>query len=340
MQTSEKNYASSSQYLITGDDFGADLFYGENEYIDEYLDDHFYDDQYSIIQAHLDSLDIPPGVEVSVPWFTGQLENKMKPAVASTSNDSSSPIGLDNLAFPPHSDSSSSIWPAESTFQGNSSLGAKLKAIGKPKKWEPSSSWLLEDPANVRKWPSESWHSKTKSNLPVAYSMSGGGSLNRFSNHVSGIMKYPSSGTLTVPDSHSLKKLNVQPGAVTHKHLCNSPWTGLASQIQKKLSDVQRGALSHNPSWLVSDIPDDMAFGPWDVDLIQDQDIATAPGNSSGSFSSEGKYGDPSEFLKNFDLFKRFDTVQDSTDHYYSKNGSSVKQVSFSFRNILSTAFS
>ncbi|CDP05916.1 unnamed protein product [Coffea canephora] len=315
VQSPEKNYVSGSHYLINGEDFDADFFYGENEYVDMSQDDPLYDDQYAIIQAHLDSWDIPPGVEVSVPWFTGHEENKLKPAVASTSNHSSSPIDVDGVVFPPNSNSSSSIWPMEFEQSSDKSIigenlisGDKVKGSGQPKKWEPSSSWLLKDPAHdyltssssmdmhdsrhhlAESWRhhlAESWRSKTKRNRQLGYNMLEGGSHNQFSHHISSFTKHPVSG----------------------------PLTGLASRFVD-----QSGPLPV--------FPDDMAFGPWDMDPIVGQKSATASGNSSGLLSGKAKYGDPGEFLKNFDLFKKFDTVQDFTDHYYSKNGFSVRQPS------------
>ncbi|KAL3503216.1 hypothetical protein ACH5RR_037665 [Cinchona calisaya] len=383
MQSSEKNYISGSQYLINEDDFGIDFCYGENHYADMYHDDQLYDDQYDIIQAHFDSLDIPPGVEVSVPWFTGHQENKMKSAIANSSYHSSSPIDLDGVGFPPHSDSSSSIWPMEfeQSSSNKSTLGA-LKVNGQPKKWGPSSSWLFEDPAHVRKMSAvarssinlssktpkgslnfspnmeplnshnhsaNSWRSTTKRNPQVAYSVSGSDSLNRFSN----TMKHPDIGPLNGIASRSqTKPHDVQHGPVTRKHLGNGASTGLASSIQKKLNDAQPAGLSHKTFWDMPKntvqhsftgppypssgfvnqtgpqtfFPYNMAFDPWVMDPFSQKSAAT-PESSSG-FSGKEKYGDPSEFFKNFDLFKRFDTVQDSTDHYYFKNGSSVKQPS------------
>lgn len=389
VQSSEKNYASGPHYLINGEDFDADFFYGENEYVDMSQDDPVYDDQYAIIQAHLDSLDIPPGVEVSVPWFTGHEENKLKPAVASTSSPSSSPIDLDVVAFPPHSNLSSSTWPMEFEQSSDKSIsgenlisGDKVKGSGQPKKWEPSSSWLFKDPTHVwkrstaarssfslpSKFPkdyltssskmemhdsrrhfAESWRSKTKRNRQIGYSMPDSGSLNQLGNHVSSFAKHPG-----IASRSRTKPSEVQSGAVSHKIPGSGASTNPSPHIQKMLNDVPPGVGSHKYAWKgmpnttighsfvnasypsgfvdqsgpLPVFPDDIAFGPWDMDPIVGQNSATAPGNSSGSLSGKAKYADPGEFLKNFNLFKKFDTVQDFTDHYYSKNGSSLRQPS------------
>lgn len=356
LHSSEKNNASGSHYFVNEDDFGADLFLGENEYMDMFHDDHLYNDHYAIVQAHFDSLDIPPGVEVSVPWFMDHEENKMKSAVASTSTHSTSPIELDAVGFPPCSDSSSSTKPLEFeqlndklTLGGGSSLGAKLKAMRYPRKCETSSSWIYEDLAQVRKrsvaasttinmpsefltdfmdFPSkmelpkhrcpsaESWRSKTKRNL-------------RFTDHVSSPTKPLDKGASTELDSSVGTKLHgiVQPGAVGRKLVLQD------IPRKTKLHSYPSAAYASgfvDPSGPLFFFTDDMTSGPWDKDPLKGQKSATAPGNSSESFCGKGKYGEPNDFLKNFDKFKRFDTVQDYADHHFHGHGSSMKQVSFS----------
>lgn len=73
-----------------------------------------------------------------------------------------------------------------------------------------------------------------------------------------------------------------------------------------------------------------VAHDPWFNDLGQNQKSVTDVGNTAGppvSSSSMEKYGDEEEILKKFQLFKKFDTVEDHSDHHYLRNGSSVKQV-------------
>ncbi|KAL3508670.1 hypothetical protein ACH5RR_028071 [Cinchona calisaya] len=348
LHASEKNNASGSHYLINGDGFDADLFYGENEYMDMFHDDHLYDDQYAILQTHLDSLDIPPGVEFSVPWFTAPQGNKMKLSVASTST----PVDLN--AVPPHSDSSSSTCPWEfqqsndKSASGGSGLEAKLKTVSYPTKWETSSSWLLEDPAQVgkrstdsrspTKFPSEprkdSLNVSTKTELLKARSHSAEswrGKARRnpwFSDHFSSPPKPLDKGVSTDVVSNLQTKMHdiIKPGAVSHKFM----WQDFATNATVYPSAPYTSGFV-DPFWHAPFLPDDMAFNPWDKDPLKGKKSATALENSSGSFCDKGKkYGDPDEFLKNFDIFKRFDTVEDSSDHHYYGYGygSSLKQPS------------
>ncbi|KAL6576600.1 hypothetical protein OROMI_010876 [Orobanche minor] len=78
----EKSHGlKGSDFFINVDDYGTDSsYFGENEMLFDdsaLMDlscDNYLDDQYAILQSHLDGLDVPPGVEVPVPWFINNQE--------------------------------------------------------------------------------------------------------------------------------------------------------------------------------------------------------------------------------------------------------------------------
>lgn len=67
---------------------GFDLPYDDDYYIDICDDDFMDDDEYAMLQAHFDKVDIPPGVEAPIPWLPVSPQNKKKPS--SSGNSSSS----------------------------------------------------------------------------------------------------------------------------------------------------------------------------------------------------------------------------------------------------------
>ena len=71
---------------------GCDLAY-DDEFFDNYYHNDFMDvDEYAMLQTHFDNVDIPAGVEASIPWFADFSKSKKK---TSHGNISSSVDGND-----------------------------------------------------------------------------------------------------------------------------------------------------------------------------------------------------------------------------------------------------
>ncbi|GAB4849515.1 ubiquitin-conjugating enzyme [Ancistrocladus abbreviatus] len=65
--------------------------FGSNFPITEDLDqDEWYEDEYALLQAHFDSIDIPTGVEAAIPWWPLSVESKEQADSATSSLYSSS----------------------------------------------------------------------------------------------------------------------------------------------------------------------------------------------------------------------------------------------------------
>ncbi|CAI9088658.1 OLC1v1023054C1 [Oldenlandia corymbosa var. corymbosa] len=313
--------ASGPDYIFDDDDFKADLFYGENEAhyeengFDMIHDDYFYDEQYAILQSHLDSLDIPPGVEVPVPWFSDHQENKMKSTATTAPSLSTTPMEVDQ--------------PWDGSISVNSShVGEKSKEIGHSMKWESSSSRLFDRFVSVKKAAASSSgnigekflnpsskaelhkslnHFTQTSASKVPYGVSESGSLSNYRDFAYRAKKrFSNDGPLHVYSHKQAKPNLVETGGAND----SVKWPDIKS---KKIPSFLSSG--YKPGFLSS--PDFVHVYPFST--------AAAPESSSASFYSKEKYGAPDEFLKKFETFKRFDMVEDFSDHHFSKNNSSTK---------------
>ncbi|CAK8578322.1 unnamed protein product [Lathyrus sativus] len=71
------------------------------DYISDYFDDEdIYEDDYSLMQDQFDNVDIPPGVEASVPWLKDIPSSECKPAVVHAHSESSSKEKVDESTDP------------------------------------------------------------------------------------------------------------------------------------------------------------------------------------------------------------------------------------------------
>lgn len=70
----------------SGDGHNAERSRDDDDYSDLFSDDYMDVHQYALIQTHFDNVDIPPGIEVPIPWLAEYDIGSKK-----TSNDSLSP---------------------------------------------------------------------------------------------------------------------------------------------------------------------------------------------------------------------------------------------------------
>ncbi|KAG2681855.1 hypothetical protein I3760_11G163400 [Carya illinoinensis] len=130
---SPENFSPMSHNLINLDGHSSDLSYDDNN--DVYFDDFTDVDEYAIVQAHFDNMDIPPGIEAPIPWL---------PVTGNISHHSGPLIHLDSVST--HGmDSSLSSWSAnpahvnvKTTLVGSS---VHTDASNYPPGVEPSAPW-------------------------------------------------------------------------------------------------------------------------------------------------------------------------------------------------------
>lgn len=87
-----KSFPSGSSDLINGNGFNSDLYCHDDDALDDDCDDDdddvsgydynysLYDDDYLKLQAQFDNVDLPPGVEASVPWLKDPTPSEEMPA--------------------------------------------------------------------------------------------------------------------------------------------------------------------------------------------------------------------------------------------------------------------
>lgn len=299
----------------TVEDFNSNLFHGEDEWIDKYYDDIIYDD-YALLESHFDHMDIPPGVEAPFPWLPSCPQNNVK-VPNSTSTSSSSQIELNgaNISHELHSSDSSlldlttSLSSKIGTQAGSQNLKGKLSS-----KWLETGVGLKRSTtsssiAYLTSQPSGSSLPHNPGNEPL---ISLGKSKRRSrASHVysSPRNQFPSGATLpSTVNNHS--------GYPTLSMPSNAPGVGTYTPVWQ---DLPLNILE--PSMGPSVFMNESAFAP----LAQD-----CANNQNGATSARVEQRNADEILQNLDLFKKFDTVEDYSDHHYSKHGSSAKQVSTS----------
>ncbi|KAI3457461.1 hypothetical protein Pfo_014124 [Paulownia fortunei] len=303
----------------TVDDFNSNLFYGEDEWIDTYYEDIIYDD-YAVLESHFDHMDIPPGVEAPFPWLPICPQNDTNVPITSTSTSSSLQLESNGANLAPDLSASHSSLPLKSIQVRDltTSLHSKIdtQAASQHVKEKLASMWL-ETGLGLEK-------STTSSSTAYLSSQSSGGSLPHKSgkepllslgkskrrsraSHVysSPHNQCPSGATLpsTVNNHHSYPTLSMPtnaPGVATYMPV----WQDLPLNILES---------SAGPPVFMNE----SAFAPWAQDSANNQNGATPPRVEQRNVD---------EILQNFDLFKKFDTVEDCSDHHYSKHGSSAKQ--------------
>ncbi|KAA8526833.1 hypothetical protein F0562_008938 [Nyssa sinensis] len=366
VQSCKRSCVPGSHYSIKLDSFSLDLSYGSNEYMDMYYDDLTNDDKCATLQAHFDNIDIPPGVEVPIPWLSDPAQSKE--AATGSSTCSSLRIQSDAVGFPPGTDWSSS-WclpePAQlrkqSSLTSSSSLQTQMDAVSHSHGEELSLSWSLPEPAQSKKRLAASTSStysslkteKSTVNLlpgveplkPQCFLESSSnkkkpglpGSATCYSScQQLGTMKFSPGSELCSEDSYfpnHLKK-QVGNGSITYPSFLSMDTTNRPPGVDASKSRCQDSLLSPDYSKFppLSDavhiFPEEESYVLWDQDPAKSKTNASAAGSSTIPIESASSRGNENDILEKFHLFKQFDTVQDHSDHHYSRCGSSMKQPS------------
>ncbi|PSS16184.1 Ubiquitin-conjugating enzyme like [Actinidia chinensis var. chinensis] len=364
-QSSKKSSAPEPNNSSNLEGFSNDFSYCDDEYMDTYHDNLTYDDEYAFLQAHFDSIDIPPGVEAPIPWFPGPSHNIKNSASIYSSNyscfpnqldisgtDSSHPFGLPELEQS----------GPKSPFVSNSSLKTHMDTRCHPQQVLVPSSWSFAESAENNNKSSTSTSStylnspseKGDMKHPAPYK-SGcitGFSLNNEKPAVSGsTTSYTSHSqldTMQLPLGMDLpskgyylrsrRKKLVGNGNITYPKFSTMDTTNLPPGVVAHSGWMRSSVFVDNPYFMsdgihnaVNLISEKEPYNPWVHDPANSDKSSTAAGSSavpSGSLSITEKHGNEDDILKKFQLFKQFDVVQDHSDHHYSGKGSSLKQPS------------
>ncbi|XP_011098318.1 probable ubiquitin-conjugating enzyme E2 26 [Sesamum indicum] len=318
------NGAAGLHDSINGDDLSSNIFYGEDEWIDTYYDDILYDD-YATLESHFDHMDIPPGVEAPFPWLPSCPGNDSKAPATGTSTNLRLQLQSDGVNLSPglnSSQSSCALTPDEMkdlTTTWSNSMAAIQKKIGNQ-------------------------HMKGK--LPSNWFEPGLDQTKLATNNTSNLSPQPSRGSMCKAGKELLHSFGKSRRKPRSSHAVSSSQnnqfppptylgtvSGGGSYPTLKMPTTAPGG--YMPVW--QDLPLNMlepALGPtgfvhgstfssWGQDPANNQDGASSVATS---LPTKVEQRNVDEILQHFDLFKKFDTVEDYSDHHYSKNGSSAKQ--------------
>ncbi|GFP78608.1 probable ubiquitin-conjugating enzyme e2 26 [Phtheirospermum japonicum] len=283
------------------DDASSDLNYEEDD--DTYYDDILYEEEPPTLESHFDHMDIPPGVEVSFPWLQGSPKNDTKVPSASTSTHANTKL-LSDLNS---SDSSLPLAYTQitdlSTLWDNSVTDDETD-VGKTKNSQPSKSLLLnktgKEPFLHSSGKSQRKPRSSSSALYSSHYLSQFPSAPLYPTSVDGIGSYPVS-TPKMP----AKGLGVG-GYI-------SMWKDLPMNVLE-------------PSLSASGFMDDDLFTGSAQDPA-DNLIGASQVETTSVPAKVVEQKNLAEVLRNFENFKKFDVVEDYSDHHYAKNGSSDKEL-------------
>ncbi|KAK4484719.1 hypothetical protein RD792_007311 [Penstemon davidsonii] len=298
------------------DDFSSNLFYEEDEWVDAdaYYDDMLYDD-YEIMESKFDHMDIPPGVEAPFPWLSNSPRNNTNVLTTSTSTNSGSQLKSAGINLTPVSNSSHSSCPLEpfkkkdlSTSWSSSMRGIEVQPLK-----EIPSEWLGHGLGQKK--------SATSSSTSFLSSKPSGDSLiinsggNKESLHL--IKSKRRSRAFKVHSNlqgfHSVYQSTDSGNSYPPLNMPTSAYVETYSHAWDTLEHSLGSAVYMNENLFVT-----QAKGPANNDNGASPVGTTAPPTV--------KPKDLDEILQKFDLFKKFESVEDYSDHHYSGNGSSAKQ--------------
>ncbi|XP_052733866.1 probable ubiquitin-conjugating enzyme E2 25 isoform X4 [Vigna angularis] len=262
----------------SGDGHNADSSCDDDDYSDLFSDDYIDADQSALIQNHFDNVDIPPGIEVPIPWMAD--------------------LGLkktNNHSLSPWSHTMSGAYVSQVTDSSQHLL--TLEPSNLETQGPSAASNIFVDNFEAKKLPnaSEVPHWGHFGNSKTA---DGSKTLNH-SNFVGSSFHFPGAGFNN--DMWSKKDLHFQPlSSYTVKSSFVGPFVPF-SAAPEPLFDNSR---VHYP--------------------VGDGNNGAAAESAVATISDEAR----DEILRKFQNFKQFDTIENTSDHYFLNASCSMKQVS------------
>lgn len=348
--------------LINLDDHSSDVSSDDNDdYIGLLSEDLMDVDEYAMLQAHFDNVDIPPGVEAPIPFLMDPPLSNNKHVTGSSSDHTTCP--MQSFTNVPHGiNSYSSSWSQEpahfsmnSTSVSSPSLQIQMDNVSHPKGMDLSSPWVLSQVAQSKKKAATLQHKGAAS--------SGVLSKSRWRRPFQCRRKQLMSSSSTSYDPvNQLDAMKLPSGVEpsfwepyfpdkTKKHVGTSSFDSSSFPVHLDMSNHPPG-LKNPPSWsqppfkskppsffnhtvqskfnhLLDSVyhPHEMEEVPWFDNLSHPEKNDAAVGSSNNNVEATPRM-DRDEILRKFQLFKQFDTVEDHSDHHYTGNGSSLKHVS------------
>ncbi|XP_047170475.1 probable ubiquitin-conjugating enzyme E2 26 isoform X1 [Vigna umbellata] len=336
----------------SGDGHNADSSCDDDDYSDLFSDDYIDADQSALIQNHFDNVDIPPGIEVPIPWMADLGLKK-------TNNHSLSPWShtMSGAYVSQVTDSSQHLLTLEPSnletqgpSAGNSNLQVKMNTIIQ----HPSGVELSSPLVNClnKKKSNASKHRRHKPKL--AFGMKSSKS-NLFtgpseSKKKANIFYAPASNIFV--DNFEAKKLPNASEVPHWGHFGNST-TADGSKTLNHSNFVGSsfhfpGAGFNNDMWSKKDLHFQplssytvkssfvgpfVPFSAAPEPLFDNSRVHYPVGDGNNGAAAESAVATISdeardEILRKFQNFKQFDTIENTSDHYFLNASCSMKQVS------------
>ncbi|XP_055808891.1 probable ubiquitin-conjugating enzyme E2 25 isoform X2 [Solanum dulcamara] len=310
VQSEKKSYLSSSNNPIIIDEFGSDVHFGADEYMNMFFDDLLYDD-YAVLQSRFDNMDIPTGVEAPIPWMPGPIKEQMVSTTTTTSGRDVSGTMRDQ------STSFSSSTPVGQPTQFGSSWSSPGSALGKEGQFIiGSSSEKSSKGVSSSKILSSGVEKQLSSHCEKNRSS---GATASFGNNPSKLYKESlahygkklgSSGATT---SSGWGNQSTHSGPHFPKFPFGSPVSDLSNVFLKRNTVISAG-IAQASAPMMNSFPQN---------AHKSATTAGCPSIPSGPACNGEQHRNLGETLTKFRLFKKFDTVEDHSDHFYSRQASS-----------------
>ncbi|RDX92066.1 putative ubiquitin-conjugating enzyme E2 26, partial [Mucuna pruriens] len=346
---SSNGFPSMSNNVINVDGLGSDLSYDDDDYIDTLSEDYMDVDEYALLQKHFDNVDIPPGIEAPFNWLPPGYDLGLKKTGNSTlypwhhmqSDANKSPIM-------PSSQPSLSLELTNSKIEGSSvgssNIQIKMDNVDHSSGMELSSPPLFSEPSPFKK---KSATSIIKGRLLNASFGVVPSQSHWFSgpSHSDNIMKHTTayeevimlpqageppywgqfeSAEMDAGSSISPHSNFMGPHGLLHPHGIESgkPWWKSSHNAKPLFTHHNANHHIYYPFDPLHAPPEHVFHKSWVPDSARDEFNGTAVHGPIVTISDEAR----NELLRKFQSFKQFDTVEDTSDHYFIRNNSSMKQ--------------
>ncbi|XP_048321483.2 probable ubiquitin-conjugating enzyme E2 26 isoform X1 [Ziziphus jujuba] len=343
---SSKSSARSSHNFINLDDHSSDLSNDDDDYIDLCSEEFMDVDEYSMLQAHFDNVDIPSGIEAPIPWFSDPLQTK-KPVTGSSSVHTRSQTESD--AVGPHGiKSSSSLRLSETGHFSKMSIPMSNSSLHIHVDGASHSPGMLPHSAQYKNKSASFQHKGSAPNLSLGVESSKSTWLKPFQRKKKPVSSSSSNyNSISQLDAMKLPS-GVEPSYWGQNVSDTVKKQGAANNLYASSLLLHTDTLNYAPgvisqprlSPFVNHTAHSSFFQPlnsayhpqdsdmsWGVDYVHAQRDAATVGSSTNNVQTFSSM-DKDEILQRFRLFKQFDTVEDHSDHHYAGKGSSTKHPS------------
>ncbi|KAG8502585.1 hypothetical protein CXB51_000029 [Gossypium anomalum] len=296
----------------------------DDDFFDNYYGNDFMDvDEYAMLQAHFDNVDIPAGVEASIPWFADFSERKKDTSHVNTQSSVNTSHSKTQLSANGN-DQSLSSWLSEPAHMKKAALvsSSSFHNPADPLSNSPGEvivpSTLLFPQGSQSKKSATSQLKLSSQSLPFWNSFQPyqvGGSNNGSNGSHSDSMMLPHAVNPTYL-GHFSSAANKQIGAGSLNSNFPTPidlnHTMVAEPSMPWWPPPMKPKYNFNKHNNYTSFPD-----PVDGVYITPQEVADIRNQ---------KNVNEEDILSKFQLFKQFDTVEDFSDHHYASGGASTKQ--------------